>query len=175
MIQIDDSDDENMIQIEYRLPSGEQACRPLSISFDLRLTCGHFWWHLRMCGVDMENKKLAVDTQVVDVYSRAPRIGGRTTTGYTGSCSASLSYTQQMLDVDAMHRRSLIHSGCLCVDYQPSVLRIKLVVAQCAFNDNRCSALMGCSRFGRSSVNKNIICAKESPMHKAHSMAISWQ
>jgi len=67
-----DSDDEipDTITIEYRFPSGEEACSPMSISFDLGLSCGHLWRHLRACGVDMENAKLAVDTQVVDAYMK---------------------------------------------------------------------------------------------------------
>ena len=67
-----DSNDEilGIMKIEYRFPSGEEACRPMSISFDRGLSCGYFWRHLRDCGVDMENTKLAVDTQVVDVYMK---------------------------------------------------------------------------------------------------------
>ena len=59
-----------MIKIEYIFPSGEEACRPLSISFDFRLTCGHLLWHLRWCGVDIETNKFAVDIQVIDVYMK---------------------------------------------------------------------------------------------------------
>ena len=63
-------DDEipDIIKIEYRFPSGEEACRPMSIPLDFGLSCGHFWRHLCDCGVDMEKNKLAVDTQVVDVH-----------------------------------------------------------------------------------------------------------
>ena len=42
----------------------------MSILFDRGLSCGHLWRHLLDCGVDMENKKLAVDSQVVDVYMK---------------------------------------------------------------------------------------------------------
>ena len=48
-----DSDDEipDTITIEYRFPSGENACSSMSISFDRGLSCGHLWLHLRACGV----------------------------------------------------------------------------------------------------------------------------
>ena len=61
-----DSDDEipDIIKIEYRFPSGEEASRPMSISFDRGLSCGHFWQHLRDCGVDMEYMKMALLTSV---------------------------------------------------------------------------------------------------------------
>ena len=67
-----DSDDEipDTITIEYRFPSGEIACNSVSISFDRGLSCGHLWRHLRACGVDMDNAKLAVGTQVVDEYMK---------------------------------------------------------------------------------------------------------
>ena len=57
-----DYDDEirDIIQIEFRFISGEEACRPLSIMLDLGLSCGHLWLHLLDCGLDMENKKLSV-------------------------------------------------------------------------------------------------------------------
>ena len=37
---------------------------------DRGLSCGHLWRHLRACGVDMDNAKLAVGTQVVDEYMK---------------------------------------------------------------------------------------------------------
>ena len=67
-----DSDEEirDITQIEFRFISGEEACRPLSIMLDLGLSCGHLWRHLLDCGLDMENKKLSVGSQVVDVYMK---------------------------------------------------------------------------------------------------------
>ena len=67
-----DSDDEipDTITIEYRFPSGENACRLMSISFDRRLSCGHLWHHLRACRVDMDNVKLLVGTQVINEYMK---------------------------------------------------------------------------------------------------------
>ena len=67
-----DYDDEirDIIQIEFRFISGEEACRPLSIMLDLGLSCGHLWRHLLDCGLEMENKKLSVGSQVVDVYMK---------------------------------------------------------------------------------------------------------
>ena len=67
-----DSDDENSkpIQIEFRFISGEEACSPMSLKFDPGLSCGHLWWHLLVCGLDMENKKLAVGSDVVDMYMK---------------------------------------------------------------------------------------------------------
>ena len=58
----------SIIQIEFRFLSGEEACRPMSILFDRGLSCGHLWRHLLDCGVDMKNKKLLVDSEVVEVY-----------------------------------------------------------------------------------------------------------
>ena len=53
------------ITIEYRFPSGESACRSLSISY-WGLSCGVLWFHLRCCRVDMDNVKLLVGTQVIN-------------------------------------------------------------------------------------------------------------
>ena len=58
------------ITIEYRFPSGENACRSMSISFDRGLSCGHLWHHLRACRVDMDNVKLLVGTQVINEYMK---------------------------------------------------------------------------------------------------------
>ena len=67
-----DSDREipDAITIEYRFPSGENACRSMSISFDRGLSCGHLWHHLRACRVDMDNVKLLVGTQVINEYMK---------------------------------------------------------------------------------------------------------
>ena len=42
----------------------------MSILFDRGLSCGHLWRHLLDCGVEMKNKKLAVDSRVVDMYMK---------------------------------------------------------------------------------------------------------
>ena len=57
------------ITIEYRFPSGESACRSLSISY-WGLSCGVLWFHLRCCRVDMDNVKLLVGTQVINEYMK---------------------------------------------------------------------------------------------------------
>ena len=67
----DDSDDvvvlSDIIQIEFRSISGEDACRPLSIMLDLGLSCGHLWRHLLDCGLNMENKQLVLGNHTLDV------------------------------------------------------------------------------------------------------------
>jgi len=68
---VDDSDDVvvlcDIIQIEFKFISGEDACRPLSIMLDTGVSCGHLWMHLLDCGLDMENKQLVMGNHTLDV------------------------------------------------------------------------------------------------------------
>ena len=67
----EDSMSKEDITVEYRcaLTDGE-LCKSTTPRFDPSLTCGHFWLHLRRCGVDTSNKCLIVDKQLIDPYMK---------------------------------------------------------------------------------------------------------
>ena len=59
------------ITVEYRCAlTNAELCQSAPLRFDPSLTCGHLWLHLRRCGVDMSNKCLIVDKQLLNEYMK---------------------------------------------------------------------------------------------------------